>query len=83
MIFETWLTYLAKITDPQQYDTLLIETIAARLAAELAYAITQSNTVASQLDAIYRDKLKEARFADATEGTPYDIDASTFINSRY
>ena len=80
---EIFLTYLAKITDPQQYDTLLIETIAARLAAELAYAVTQSNTVAAQLEAIYREKLREARFADATEGTPYDVDASTFINARY
>lgn len=78
-----YLTYLAKITDPQQYDTLLVETIAARLAAELAYAITQSNTLAQQLEDVYQKKLKEARFVDATEGTPYDVDASTFINSRY
>jgi len=78
-----YLTYLAKVTDPQQYDTLLVETIAARLAAELAYAITQSNTLAKQLEDVYQKKLKEARFVDATEGTPYDVDASTFINSRY
>ena len=80
---EIFLTYLAKITHPQQYDTLLVETLAARLAAELAYAITQSNTLASQLQEVYQTKLREARFVDATEGTPYDVDASTFINSRY
>jgi len=80
---EIFLTYLAKITDPQQYDTLLIETIAARLAAELCYAVTQSNSLAQQLEAIYQSKLREARFVDATEGTPYDVDASTFINSRF
>ena len=80
---EIFLTYLAKITDPSVYDTLLVETIAARLAAELCYAITQSNTLAAQLNAVYLDKLKEARFVDASEGTPYDIDASTFINARF
>ena len=80
---EIFLTYLAKITDPQQYDSLLIETIAARLAAELCYAVTQSNTLAAQLETIYQNKLREARFVDATEGTPYDVDASTFINSRF
>ena len=80
---EIFLTYVAKITDPQEYDTLLVETIAARLAAELAYAITQSNTVAQTLDAVYQEKLREARFVDASEGTPYDVDASTFINARY
>ena len=80
---EIFLTYIAKITDPQEYDTLLVETIASRLAAELAYAVTQSNTVATQLEAIYREKLREARFVDESEGTPYDVDASTFINARY
>ena len=80
---EVFLTYLAKVTDPQEYDTLLVETIGARLAAEIAYAITQSTTVAVQLQETYQSKLKEARFVDATEGTPYNLDSSTFINSRY
>ena len=35
-----YLIYIAKITDVNQYDTLLQETIAARLASELCYAIT-------------------------------------------
>jgi len=75
---EIFLTYLAKITDPQQYDSLLIETIAARLAAELCYAVTQSNTLAAQLETIYQNKLREARFVDATEGTPYDVEIRGF-----
>ena len=33
------IVYVARITDPQQYDTLLIETIAARMAADIAYSI--------------------------------------------
>ena len=49
----------------------------------MAYAITQYNTVAQSLDAVYQEKLREARFVDASEGTPYDVDASTFINARY
>ncbi len=31
----------------------------------------------------YLEKLREARFADATEGTADNLDAGSFINSRY
>jgi len=78
-----YLLYIAKITDVNEYDTLLQETIATRLAAELAYAITSNATLAATLADQYEKKIKEARFVDATEGTPEVIDSSTFINSRY
>jgi len=78
-----YLIYIAKITDVNEYDTLLQETIAARLAAELCYAVTSSTSLANQLKDSYNEKLREARFTDATEGTADSLDSSTFINSRY
>ena len=83
--------YVARITDPNQYDELLRETLSAALAADIAYAVTSSNPTASNMYNLFQDKLKEARFVDATEGqntTPDNgisdvIDSSTFINSRY
>tara|TARA_R100001443_G_scaffold87921_1_gene94442 strand:- start:183 stop:770 length:588 start_codon:yes stop_codon:yes gene_type:complete len=77
------LIYISKITDVNEYDTLLQETIAARLAAELCYAVTSSTSLATQMNELYRDKLREARHVDASEGTADNLDASTFINSRY
>jgi len=77
--------YVAKITDTTKYDTLLIETISARLAAELCYPITQSATLKDRMFALYDAKLKEARFADATEGSSDDdnrLQAGDFINAR-
>ena len=63
----------------------------AALAADIAYAITSSNPVATQMYSLYQEKLKDARFVDSTEGqnTLLDngladvIDAGSFINSRY
>lgn len=78
-----YLIYIFKNTDPNEYDTLLIETIAARLASELCYAITASTSLAGQMYELYNQKLREARFVDATEGTADNIDSSSFINSRY
>lgn len=77
--------YVAKITDTTKYDTLLIETISARLAAELCYPITQSSTLMDRMFALYDAKLKEARFADATEGSSDNdnrLQAGDFINAR-
>ena len=83
--------YVARIDDANQYDELLREVISAALAADIAYAITSSNPVATQMYQLYQEKLKDARFVDATEGqnTLLDngladvIDAGSFINSRY
>ena len=83
--------YVARIEDPNQYDELLRETISAALAADIAYAVTSSNPTASNMFTLFKDKLREARFVDATEGqntNPDDgqsdvIGASSFINSRY
>lgn len=78
-----YLIYSARVADPTQYDSLLIESIVARLAAELCYAITSSTSLAVALKQDYAEKLRLARHADATEGTPDYIDSSTFINSRF
>jgi len=83
--------YISRITDPNEYDELLREVISSALAADIAYAITSSNPVATQMYALYQEKLKDARFVDATEGQNLDpelgtssiIDSSTFINSRF
>ncbi len=64
------LLYLARVTDPNQWDSLLIETIAARLAADISFSVVQSTSLTANLFAMYENKLSEARFTVATEGTP-------------
>ena len=83
--------YVARIEDPNQYDELLRETISSAIAADIAYAVTSSNPTASNMYNLFQDKLKEARFVDATEGQNTNPDngksdvigASSFINARY
>jgi len=76
--------YIARVTDPNEYDQLFIETIAARLAADISYALVNSATLTASLFDIYNQKLSEARFVDATEGTPDNVvnqDRSLFVES--
>jgi len=83
--------YVARITDPNEYDELLRETLSAALAADISYAVTSSNPLTQNMYNLFKDKLKEARFVDATEGQNTDPSkgiadvtvSDTFINSRY
>ena len=83
--------YVARITDPNEYDELLRETLSASLAADIAFAVTSNNTTATNMYNLFQDKLKDARFVDSTEGQNVEqdlgmtdvIDAGTFINSRF
>ena len=75
--------YVSRVTDPQQYDANLIEALAARLAMEIAYAVTGSTTMVQVTASLYEEKLKEARFVDGTEGAPQKLEASDFIEARF
>ena len=63
--------------------TLLSNTIAHRLAADLAYNITGSTTVAQQMFGLYESRLREARSMDAIEGKPDRIITEDFTNIRF
>ena len=83
--------YIGRITDPNEYDESLRETLSAALGADIAFAVTSNNQTATNMYNLFQDKLKDARFVDSTEGQNIDqdlgmsdqIDASTFINSRF
>ena len=83
--------YIGRITDPNEYDESLRETLSAALGADIAFAVTSNNQTATNMYNLIQDKLKDARFIDSTEGQNIDqdlgmadqIDASTFINSRF
>lgn len=75
--------YVARVTDPQEYDASLIDVLAAALAFEISYAITGSNSVKQMMAAEYSDKLKQATFVDGTEGAPQRLEASEFIEARF
>ena len=88
---EVYLIYLAQITDVNELDVLLRETISAHLAQDIAYAITANLQVANLMAEKYQAKLSEARHADSSEGyntnpelAPTDqIITEDFLNSRY
>jgi hypothetical protein len=85
------LIFVGRNEDPNTYDQLLINTLEAALAADIAYPLVGSTTLTATMYDIYRNKLTEARFVDATEGNTVNtasitdsevLAANTFINAR-
>jgi len=77
-----YLFYIALDTDPNNYDVYLQESIAAMLAADIAYAITNNATLAKNYLTNADERLREARFIDATENSLGTIEANEFIDAR-
>ena len=74
--------YLAVITDPNEFDAMFVEALSARLAAELAVTLAESNTLYQNMMEIYRLKITDARSVDGQESGEPEVVADTWLDSR-
>ena len=77
-----FLIYIALDTDPNNYDSYLREAISHQLAADLCYAITNNATLANNYMERADERLREARFIDATENSLGTVEANEFTDAR-
>jgi len=76
------LRYITFVEDPTLYDANFVSLFAARLAAEIAYAITQSRTATKDRWDIYFDMRRTARSSDAQEGKPQRTETHSWVRGR-
>lgn len=75
--------YTERLTDPMKFFPKFIECLSARLAAELAFAVTNSRSLARDLFALYYDKkLPQAISSDSQQGTPTAAAQDSILISR-
>ena len=77
-----YLVYIALDTDPNNYDSYLQESISHQLAADICYAITNNATLAKNYMERSDERLREARFIDATENALGTVESSEFTDAR-
>ena len=77
-----YLVYIALDEDPNNYDTYLREAISHQLAADLCYAITNNATLSNNYMTRADERLREARFIDATENSLDTVEANEFTDAR-
>lgn len=59
--------YIYDVTDPNEFDMLFREALAAKLAEQLCEEITQSNAKKAEATMAYREAIAEAKRANAIE----------------
>lgn len=74
--------YIRRVDDPNLFDPLFVEALAARLAVELCEALTQSNTKRQALLEDYGRIVERARAADGQEGLPAPLAESPWVLAR-
>lgn len=77
-----YLSYTRQETDPNLFDPLFIEVLACRLAAELAFPIMKSTSLAQLQRQIYEATLGKAATIDSTEGNQDPEDFNPYVESR-
>lgn len=78
-----WIKYTFKNVNPGTYSYSFAECLSWRLAAELAYALTNSKEVAALMIQGYMADLASARYNDAHKKSPEGPYADTWIDSRF
>lgn len=75
--------YVFEETNAANFDYTFAEALACRIAADIGYALTQSNTVVSEIEKAYEKLLKDARYQNAAQQYPEGPLVDKWINSRF
>lgn len=76
------LSYLYRNEDENSWDSQFASALAWKLAAEIAYALTQSLALAQACQAAYEKYLEEASSTDSTEGSQIEVEISDWTDAR-
>ncbi len=75
------LEYISRI-GVNEMDPVILGAVIAKLAEYLAFAVTNSGSMAEAMTKRFEMALIKATIADSQEGTPEEIDDSYYLNSR-
>ena len=68
-----YIKFMQTVADPNQYTSQFVMVLSARLAAELAYAITNNKANAELIMQIYMDRLQNAKETDSQESNSVNV----------
>lgn len=74
--------YIRLEEDTSKYTPGFVEVLACKIAADCAYSLVQSTTLADMLYKKYEFQLRQARSFDAQESVGDRVYADTWLNSR-
>lgn len=75
--------FIARVADPNDYDSLFQDAVASRLAVELCESLTQSNSKKELLIQEYEMILTAAKRVDGQENPPVKFEEDEWLLVRY
>lgn len=76
--------YIRQLTDPGLIGPMLADAIAARLAAQIAFGVTNNASMAQQMQALAEQAIRDARQIDALEQSQDEaLIADDWVNARF
>ena len=82
-IQEPKIAYVKDVTDYTAMDPSFYDVLAYAVATDVCMRVTQDNGLRQELAQEFRERLRQAKFVDATEDSITEIEADTWINSRF
>lgn len=79
---DAWLKYIRRVTDVNQFDVTFTESLACKLAAELAVLLTDDNARHVDMVQLYDKSITLAKGVDAMEDGPKWITSEEWLDSR-
>lgn len=74
--------YIFRQTDESSWDACFAEAMAWRLATDIAYALTQSITLAQACETKYKSVIAEARWSDSLQNSTKGLEADVWTRAR-
>lgn len=77
------LEYIKNETDVSKFSRTFVEALAARMARDMTYSVTETASLVERMEGLYKTKLRTAKMVDAQQGKPKPITKNKWINARY
>ena len=74
--------YIGRITDPSEFDALMMKTLVDLLAYRLSFPVTRSKETTEPMFAAYRNTMADAMAVDSQEGTPEELKSDHLLDAR-
>tara|TARA_R110002051_G_scaffold5954_13_gene29643 strand:- start:1126 stop:1701 length:576 start_codon:yes stop_codon:yes gene_type:complete len=74
--------YIGRITDPSEFDSMLMKTLVDLLAYRLSFPVTRSEKITATMYAAYKASLLDSMSVDSQEGTPEELKSDHILDAR-
>lgn len=77
-----YLRYVWRNDDPSSWDPLLVDAAETAMAMEMAYPITNSNSLRAEMQGTLMEKLRKARTVDGQDDSPVQFGSFEILGAR-